>query len=306
MSIERAERRGGSKALGVFLAMTTAAAFGSLPVLYKVAYAQGATTAGMLAWRFTLGAGLLVWFCKVRGISLRLSPAMVARLACMGAGYAGFSWLYSASLRYVPAWIGTMLFYHYPVTTIVLAYFILGERLDRATVPALLLSLAGCALILWAPGASGMVGSVRQVHVAGALMAIASGVFNALYSVLARKVAAGVHPAVKSVYIACSAASCYVISMLLSGEWWLPRSPGAWASVAALAGWCTAVPMISLLWALEIIGASRTAILSTVEPAVSAALAVAILGERLAWVQALGGALVVLGALLIRRRTTEA
>jgi drug/metabolite transporter (DMT)-like permease len=65
--------------------------------------------------------------------------------------------------------------------------------------------------------------------------------------------------------------------------------------------------MFSFLVGVKIIGATRAAIVSTLEPVVGATLAVLVLGEQPTWLKALGGMLVILAALLVsaERRAPE-
>jgi drug/metabolite transporter (DMT)-like permease len=55
------------RALGVALAVTSAASFGVMPVLTKVVYDDGADTFGVLSFRFSLAALVLLGLALVRG-----------------------------------------------------------------------------------------------------------------------------------------------------------------------------------------------------------------------------------------------
>jgi drug/metabolite transporter (DMT)-like permease len=62
--------------------------------------------------------------------------------------------------------------------------------------------------------------------------------------------------------------------------------------------------MVTLYAGLRRVGPATASIVSCAEPVLTVALAVALLGERLGPVQAVGGALVVLAVLLLQRRGT--
>jgi drug/metabolite transporter (DMT)-like permease len=215
----------------------------------------------------------------------------------MGLGYGALSWLYSASLRRVAAWLGTTLFYVYPVVTAILAWAFLGERPGRNGLRALALSLTGCMLIVCGPA---MGASPAGADVAGVFMALGSGVCYAAYSVAVRKLVTRADPVVTSARVILASGALYAALMPVSGGFWAPSSLRAWAVVAGLALFATAVPMVALLSALQSIGATLTAILGTFEPAVSAALAVVLLGERLSLVQAAGMLLVISGGVTVK------
>ena len=62
----------------------------------------------------------------------------------------------------------------------------------------------------------------------------------------------------------------------------------------------TVLGATALWWGIGLIGPSRVAIISSVEPLVSILLAVLILGERLLPLQIVGGAFILLGMVLVQ------
>src|SRR5205085_7987842 len=86
----------------------------------------------------------------------------------------------------------------------------------------------------------------------------------------------------------------------------LPASTIGWAAVAAIALVSTVVAILSFMAGLARIGPTDAATLSTLEPATTAVLAVALLGESLGPVQIVGGALIVSAALVIPRPEAHA
>ena len=302
-SFARCARRSGRAprpgVTGMILAIVSAAGFSTLPVLYKYSFSLGATTTGVLAWRFCIASALMLIYCCARRLSLRTDRATAVRVALIGSvGYGGFSWLYSTSVRFIPAWVATMLFSVYPVATALIAGPALGERLDRAKVRAMIISLLGCAFIVWAPALGG---GIQRLDIRGVVMALAAGVSYAAYSVVSRRIVAGLQPVVMSTYVMLWGAGFYIVGAIVSGDRWVPSAAGSWAAVASLAVISTAIPMAALMGALIRIGATRTAILGTSEPLMSAILAFVFLRERFEWIQAVGAALI-LGSVLVVRK----
>jgi len=97
-----------------------------------------------------------------------------------------------------------------------------------------------------------------------------------------------------SAVIMVGAAIGFGLIAAVTNQLTLPRSPGGWAVVVALALVPTMLAITLFLAGLPHVGASRAALLSTWEPVVSVILAVLVLGDRLSPVQVLGGLLVVL------------
>ena len=79
----------------------------------------------------------------------------------------------------------------------------------------------------------------------------------------------------------------------------LPTDRIGWGAVGAAAIVSTVIAVSTFFAGLARLGAARASVVSTLEPVVTVVLAMALLGERMAPIQVLGGALVLAGALLI-------
>ena len=77
--------------------------------------------------------------------------------------------------------------------------------------------------------------------------------------------------------------------------------PAGWVAVLTLGTTCTALTFWLFTWGLVRVEAARAGVLSNVEPAVGAALGVVLLGETLGPLAVVGGALLILAALLASR-----
>jgi len=85
-----------------------------------------------------------------------------------------------------------------------------------------------------------------------------------------------------------------------TGQLQLPTGAGGWAVGVAIAVIPTMVAISLFMAGLPRVGASRAALLSTVEPVVTVVLAAILLGERLSPIQAVGGLLVVLAVVVVQ------
>src|SRR5207237_9624522 len=84
------------------------------------------------------------------------------------------------------------------------------------------------------------------------------------------------------------------------------RSVAGWAVVTAVALLPSMVAISLFLAGLARVGATRAAIMSTVEPAVTVGLAAALLGDRLNVFQGVGAVLVLAAVILMQWRRREA
>src|ERR1700716_643813 len=127
---------------------------------------------------------------------------------------------------------------------------------------------------------------------------MASALIYAGYILVATRLTRSVDPVWSSAVITASAASIFGALALAHGVA-LPASTIGWAAVAAIAVVSTVVAILSFLAGLRRIGPTDAATLSTLEPAMTALLAVLLLGESLAPMQIIGGALIVSAALIV-------
>ncbi|HEX6598333.1 MAG TPA: DMT family transporter, partial [Gemmatimonadaceae bacterium] len=147
------------------LVLFSACCFGSIPILTTLATGGGARLADVLAWRYLIAAVLLVvvggGLAKVKRPSSRAVPLLVLA----GGGQAAIAFVSLSALRYIPAAMLTFLVYTYPAWVAVIAALRGSERITRGRAIALLLSLAGIALMVGCPG-------MGTLHPIGVLLAL--------------------------------------------------------------------------------------------------------------------------------------
>ena len=276
--------------MGALLVAVSATAFGAMPIFGVRAYADGTSTWALLTVRFGVAAAVMAVVLRARGIPLPDRRRWLP-LSAMGLGYVGQSACYFSALHYAQASLVALLLYLFPAFVAVLAAVFLRERLTLATAAAIGLSLAGTALVVGG-------GSGRTL---GILLGVGAAVIYSVYIVVGTVVTAGLHPLALTTVI-CTAAAA--LSALVTGVLWtqgdppaFPGSVSGWAALAAIAVVCSVVAIMAFFSGLQRLGATQTAVLSTLEPVVTVALASWLLAESLTGVQLLGG-LVVLAAVV--------
>jgi drug/metabolite transporter (DMT)-like permease len=214
----------------------------------------------------------------------------------MGAlGYVGQSLCYFIALEHAQASLVALLLYLYPGFVTVLAALWLGERLTRVKAAALVLCLAGSAL---------MVGGGHGDSL-GIALALTAAVVYSLYIVAGARITPGVDPLATTAVVCLSAGAVFcgvsAVRVLAGSPPHLPATPSAWAAVVAIALVSTVTAMLAFFAGLTRLGAARTSMLSTLEPVVTVLLAAILLGERLTPLQWLGGAAVLAAVLWLVR-----
>jgi drug/metabolite transporter (DMT)-like permease len=284
-------------AYGTLFCLASAAAFGAMGVVGKLAYGEGATVGTLLAVRFVLAAALfwLLLACTGRTGALgALSRRDVGIAVALGAvGYGAQAGAAFAALDLLDPALFSLLLYVYPVLVTVAAIALGRERGSRRTTAALVLASSGLVLVL--AGASGTVDAV------GALLAFVAAAVYTVYILSSQGIAGRVDPLVLSTLLCTGAATTLTLGALATGD----LHP---ASVSATGfGWLGMLALVSTVGAITLffaglrrVGPSAAAILSTFEPVVTVGLAFVVFGGSLGAAQLAGGALV-LGAVLAVR-----
>jgi drug/metabolite transporter (DMT)-like permease len=273
---------------GLLLVLAAAFAYGTMPILTKLAYASGVSLSALLAYRFLLAAGLFA----VLGWN---APALPWRqrvlLWAVGSVFVGNAITYFTALQHAPAAIVSLLLYSYPVIVTLLAPLFGLERLRARGVLAALLAFAGCGLTV--AGAS-----LAGVSAYGVIMTLLSAAIYAIYVIVSSRFSSDIPAEAAAAHLSQACAVFFVIAGAARGELTVPATVTAWGLITAIAVVCTVFALRSFLAGLALVGPARASVASSVEVLVTIALAVAFLGERIGAREVLGGALI-LGAVAL-------
>ncbi len=289
-------------AVGGALVALGAVCFGSVVVLGKGQLDRGVPVSSLLAVRF--GVAALVLLAILVALRRRLAAAEGERtgLAVLAVcGYAVEASLFFAALQHGTAAAVTLLFFTYPAFVTLLSWATGGRRLGRLTVVALACAVTGAAIVV---GAGGTV----SIQKAGVLLVLGSALTYSGYLVGADRVLRRTSPLTSAAWVSAGASIGLFAFALLMGDDVLPSGGwSAWWPVLGM-GVATAAAFVCLLEGIRRIGAVRTSIVSALEPLAASVLAVVFLGESVGPGVALGGALILAGAVtasLARASTTQ-
>jgi len=172
----------------------------------------------------------------------------------------------------------------------------MGERLSRIAWVALALTIIGIALT--APDFSaGFTGG----NFVGVMLALIDALQVAVYFLLIGRVTRGhtdmVHISAWTVTGALIAATIVAVTHGMV----LPDGV-SWLYLIAIAAICTVLPVFALNAGIQKLGATRSAIIATFEPLLTAVLAVIFLGEIMLPIQWLGGLVIIASVILLQLR----
>lgn len=286
-----------TRLLGILLVALSAAAFGTLAIFGRYAYADSMDALTILFFRFSLSAGVMAILLVARREGLPRGPALL-RLVGMGAvGYVGQAFSYLTALKYASSGLVALLLYLYPMFVVILSVVVLRERVTRLKVLALGLALAGTALTVEPDGG----------QLPGIVLAISAAAIYSVYIIVGAGVMKQVTAVQSSTVIFASAGLSSGLLMLINGPQ-LPASGSGWAAIASIVLVATVLPVVAFLTGLERIGPTNAAMLSTLEPVVTVLLSALLFDELPKPVTLLGGGLILIAVILITRselRRTE-
>ena len=135
--------------MGPLFCLLSAAGFGALAIFGKLAYDAGVEVGDLLLMRFALAAALLLAVAGATG-ALRGVPrrSVLAGLAMGAIGYATQSGLFFGALERMDASLLALILYAYPALVLIAAVALGRERASTRRVAALVIALAGTALVL--------------------------------------------------------------------------------------------------------------------------------------------------------------
>jgi drug/metabolite transporter (DMT)-like permease len=245
--------------------------------------------------------------CLVLAIALRRTggwraPTTEDVLALLAAGLIGFTvnqMFYSWGLHLTTASHSGLIFTITPLFVSGMSQALGHVRLGRLDMLGLALGVVGAGLIIGWP-ASGAAGGAS---VLGDLLTVGAAITWGVWTILAAPILQRRGTLAGTFWITLTGTLGLVpfaLPGLLGQDWRLPW----WAFVGVIYAGAAGGALGSLLWyaAVRRLGAARTAIYANMESFFAVLAAALLLGERVAVTSLVGGAAVVAGVLLTRRR----
>ncbi len=287
-----------ARAWGIVFAFVGVLAFSFRPILIKLSYAAHPVSPVTLLF---LRMALSLPFFLVIGWWLRnQEPRLTKRdwAAVAGLGFLGYyaaSFLDFIGLQWVGAGVGRLILYLFPTLVLLLSFLFLHKKPTWREIAALVLSYAGIALVL-----SNQLGIESRLFALGAALVFASALCYAAYLVAGSQVVKRVGSMRFTAYSTVVATVPAVLQFaVMESPGALELPPAVWGYAIVLATVVTVLPLFLQAEALHRIGANHFALIGAVGPVSVAVTSALGLDEPFTWIQALGGALVIFGVLLV-------
>src|SRR5580765_3282077 len=155
------------------LIVISALSFGSISVLTVLTTGAGVPLLTVMAWRYVIGAFLLVYAARP-AVRHSVSRRQIVQLLLIGGvGQALITYLSLYSLRYISVGPLAFLFYTYPAWVAAIAAARGTERLTPVRLTALILALIGVTVMVGAP--------VEKLNPVGVALALGSALLYSVY-----------------------------------------------------------------------------------------------------------------------------
>ena len=282
---------------GWFLVVLANVCFSVVSPIGRYVVSNGMDPALFVVLRWSMAALLLSGTVAVVEPQRLFMDQNGLRFACLAGLFNSFSALtFASSLKYLDASMASMIYSALPLAVLVLLRF-RGEKFTYRNLVRIAIAVLGVYLLI-GPGG--------DVPLIGVLLVLAAVVFFAVQLVLVQWYLRAYNPRTVALYI-------MIMIALVNGSWWwfqgsawhMP-SQQVWLAIGLLALVGSYLSRICYYGGIQRIGSGQASMLSPLETLLTVVWATLFLQERLSPVQWIGGALILLSALLAIQRLGRA
>lgn len=285
-----------SRGWGIPIAVLSAICYGASLPLSRLAYDHGTNALTILTLRYLTIIVVLGAWLALTGSTFRMAPRMVLACAAVGVCFVAVSGGLLASVNFIPVNLTVVVFYTYPVLTLLLVSAMEHRLPTIAELLAVVLALLGVAFAMQV--------SFEHLNAAGVAFAFLAAIGAATTFIVAARALPEVGTTLMSWY-ACGVAFMGGAAITLGMDAVaVPTSALGIGLIAfIIAIFTTAV--VAMLIGVKLIGPVRSATLLCLEPITAIFVAVLVLAEHLKAGQWLGAALVGIAMLIASRRSAR-
>lgn len=278
---------------GILYISLSSLSFGLIPILAKLSYKGGANTNTVLFLRFLFASFILFYYLIRNKISLRISFRQVIMVVALGTfGYSVTTVCLFASYDYIAVGMATTILYLYPALVTVLSLIIYKEKITLKKSISLIVSFIGILSLI----------GFRTINLSirGTILALLSALFYSFYVIgVSHNEIKKLNSYLLSFYISLVVAISMLFIGVTSNDLDFRINFYSLVCIVLLAFISTVVALMAFLEGVRIIGPSRAAIFSNLEPLVSLILGFLILGEKITIGMALGSVLIIISILIL-------
>jgi drug/metabolite transporter (DMT)-like permease len=225
--------------------------------------------------RFFAASLILFGILYIRKIKFALNRKLFFRIAYISiVGYSATCVTLFSSYNFISIGLATTMHFVYPAIVTVLSLFVFKEKIGKIKITSLVMSILGVYILASSKGSS--------ISMTGAILALVSGGFYSLYTIeLGKEDIKSIDSLLLTFYVTVFSAASIFIFGAATRTFKFNMQPSGMISILGLALICTTFAILAYSKAVQLIGPSDTAILSTFEPVTGVIMGIVIFGERL-------------------------
>lgn len=275
--------------LGVLLIILSTLGFSVMPIFAVYAYTGGISVSTLLFLRFLIAAIILSVYIFFKYKKPTVSKRDLVFLFILGGVfYTLQSTCYFTSLKFISPSLTAFLLYTYPIIVSVLSFFIEKERITLKLVVSMALSFVGIFTFLRA--------AAYEIDIRGILLALTAAFIYSCYILLGNKVVKQLNSMVVTTFVSTFASVGLLLLGIARGEFSFDFQAFVWLPIMGLTLFSTILAIFSFFSGMELLGPTKSSILSMLEPVFTATLSLILFHELLEPIQLLGGIAVLVGA----------
>lgn len=278
---------------GYLLAILSSASYGTIPLFALPLKAMGVSVDTTLTYRFLTSTLFIGLYLVIRKENFKVSFKESIPLFLLGVLFAASAFFLFTAFEYMPAGIAATILFLYPVFVALIMTFIYKEKASWVMWLSIILSFAGIYLL---NGGS----TESDIPLIGFIIAVGSAVTYALYMIVINKSAVSKMSGPKLTFYAMLAAGLiFFVKSLAQGSLQAMPNMEAWFNVGMLALLSTVVSCIAMVYAVQYVGSTITAVLGALEPVVAVVIGVTMFHEPLTSGLTIGITLILIAVTLI-------
>lgn len=277
--------------LGLLWGLLSPVFLGIVPILAKVAYAAGVNVLTVVAFRTVIAAAFL-WLGMLlfkRQLIRSSAPAVISSMIAGAINGLGSIFFYT-SLTRIDASLGQLVNISYLVFVTVFLR-LAGQTISLLTIARTGLTIA--AIYLLTQGGTG------PADWLGVGMMLFAAITYAIQLVLSQRIMLDIPAPTMTLYAITAMAIVVTIAWFFAPDDLGLVSTAGWQAIGLMA-LVTALSRLTLFLGVKAMGSIQTALLGVSEVVVTIAIAAVFLGERLAWLQWVGAAVLLVSIFLVR------
>ena len=285
-----------ARGLGIALSVTSALGYGAALPLSRLAYEHGTNALTILTLRYLAIALLMGLWLRLTRTSTRVSTRGLLASALVGVSFLSVSGGTLLAVSYIPVNLTVLIFYSYPMMTLLVISAMERRRPGLADFAAVSLALVGVGVAMEV--------SFEHLNAMGVGFALLAAIGATTTFIVAARALPEVGAILMSWY-ACSVAFVGGAAITLAMDDFALPGTAVGAALLAFIVVIFTTAVVCMLLGVKLIGPVRSATLLCLEPITAIFVAVMVLHEHLEVGQWLGVALVGTAMLIASRRSTH-